>query len=36
LEHRSTLVQSLTMPVELAWLIHPAEVAPKLRQLLNR
>jgi len=36
LEHRSTLVQSLTVPVELAWLIHPAEVAPKLRQLLNR
>ncbi|MCP9891211.1 HD domain-containing protein [Cyanobium sp. Aljojuca 7D2] len=36
LEQRSTLVQSLTVPVELAWLIHPAEVAPKLRQLLGR
>jgi len=36
LEQRSALVQSLAMPVELAWLIHPAEVAPKLRQLLNR
>ena len=35
LEQRSTLVQSLTVPVELAWLIHPAEVAPMLRQLLN-
>ncbi len=36
LEQRSTLVQSLTVPVELAWLIHPGEVAPKLRQLLGR
>ena len=36
LEQRSALVQSLAMPVDLAWLIHPAEVAPKLRQLLNR
>ena len=36
LEQRSTLVQSLTHPVELAWLIHPAEVAPRLRRLLNR
>jgi HD superfamily phosphohydrolase len=36
LEQRSALVQSLTVPVELAWLIHPAEVAPKLRQLLSR
>ena len=36
LEQRSTLVQSLTVPVELAWLIHPAEVAPKLRQVLGR
>jgi HD superfamily phosphohydrolase len=36
LEQRSALVQSLTVPVELAWLIHPAEVAPKLRQLLGR
>ena len=36
LEQRSSLVQSLTVAVELAWLIHPAEVAPKLRQLLGR
>jgi uncharacterized protein len=36
LEQRSTLVQSLAVPVELAWLIHPGEVAPKLRQLLGR
>jgi len=35
LEQRSTLVQSLTAPVEWAWLIHPAEVAPKLRQLIS-
>ena len=35
LEHRSSLVQSLTQPVELAWLIHPAEVAPRLRRLLT-
>ncbi|MEB3354962.1 MAG: HD domain-containing protein [Cyanobacteriota bacterium] len=35
LEQRSTLVRSLTETVELAWLIHPAEVAPKLRQLIN-
>ena len=35
LEKRSSLVQSLTHPVELAWLIHPAEVAPRLRRLLN-
>ena len=35
LEQRSNLVQSLTHPVELAWLIHPAEVAPRLRRLLN-
>ena len=35
LEQRSSLVQSLTHPVELAWLIHPAEVAPRLRRLLN-
>ena len=35
LEQRSSLVQSLTQPVELAWLIHPAEVAPRLRRLLN-
>ena len=36
LEQRSSLVQSLTVEVELAWLIHPGEVAPKLRQLLGR
>jgi len=36
LEQRSNLVQSLTVEVELAWLIHPGEVAPKLRQLLWR
>ena len=36
LEQRSSLVQSLTIAVELAWLIHPGEVAPKLRQLLGR
>ena len=36
LEQRSSLVQSLTVAVELAWLIHPGEVAPKLRQLLGR
>ena len=35
LEQRSSLVQSLTQPVELAWLIHPAEVAPRLRRLLT-
>ena len=36
LEQRSALVQSLTITVELAWLIHPAEVAPKLRKLVGR
>ena len=35
LEQRSALVQSLTAPMEWAWLIHPAEVAPKLRQLIS-
>jgi HD superfamily phosphohydrolase len=35
LEQRSSLVRSLTEPMELAWLIHPAEVAPKLRQLIS-
>ncbi|MFO0105265.1 MAG: HD family phosphohydrolase, partial [Cyanobium sp.] len=35
LEQRSALVQSLATPVEWAWLIHPAEVAPKLRQLIS-
>ena len=35
LEQRSSLVQSLTQPVELAWLIHPAEVAPRLRRFLT-
>jgi len=35
LEQRSALVRSLAEPVELAWLIHPAEVAPKLRRLIG-
>lgn len=35
LEQRSILIQSLMHPVDLAWLIHPAEVAPKLRQLIH-
>lgn len=35
LEQRSALVQSLTIPLEMAWLIHPAQVAPKLRQLVG-
>ncbi|MFM7287073.1 MAG: HD domain-containing protein [Cyanobium sp.] len=35
LEQRSVLVQSLAAPMEWAWLIHPAEVAPKLRQLIS-
>ena len=35
LEQRSALVQSLTAPMEWAWLINPAEVAPKLRQLIS-
>lgn len=35
LEQRSALVQSLAQPVDRAWLIHPAEVAPKLRQSLE-
>jgi HD superfamily phosphohydrolase len=35
LEQRSALVQSLARPVEMAWLIHPAEVAPKLRRLIR-
>lgn len=34
LEQRSPLVLSLSEPVQLAWLIHPAEVAPKLRRFL--
>jgi HD superfamily phosphohydrolase len=34
LEQRSPLVQSLTQQVEMAWLIHPAEVAPKLRRMV--
>ncbi|MEB3235395.1 MAG: HD domain-containing protein [Cyanobacteriota bacterium] len=36
LEQRSALVQSLTQPQELAWLIHPAEVGTPLRQELQR
>ncbi|MEO1003498.1 MAG: HD domain-containing protein [Cyanobacteria bacterium J06638_7] len=35
LEQRSPLVQSLTESTEMAWLIHPAEVAPKLRRLIS-
>ncbi|MFQ6539977.1 MULTISPECIES: HD domain-containing protein [Aphanothece] len=35
LEQRSALVRSLSQPVELAWLIHPAEVAPKLRHRIE-
>jgi len=35
LEQRSALVRSLAEPLELAWLIHPAEVAPKLRRLIG-
>ncbi len=35
LEQRSPLVHSLSEPVQLAWLIHPAEVAPKLRRFLD-
>jgi HD superfamily phosphohydrolase len=34
LERRSSLVQSLTHPQEIAWLIHPAEIRPALRVLL--
>ncbi|QNI71574.1 HD domain-containing protein [Cyanobium sp. NS01] len=35
LEQRSPLVHSLSEPVQLAWLIHPAEVASKLRRFLD-
>ena len=35
LEQRSALVQSLCVSSELAWLIHPAEVGPELRQRLR-
>ena len=34
LEQRSALVRSLTERVEMAWLIHPAEVGPALRRLV--
>jgi HD superfamily phosphohydrolase len=34
LEQRSPMVHALSEPTELAWLIHPAEVAPSLRRLL--
>jgi hypothetical protein len=34
LEQRSALVRSLTERVEMAWLIHPAEVGPALRTLV--
>jgi HD superfamily phosphohydrolase len=36
LEQRSVLVQSLCVSSELAWLIHPAEVGPELRQRLRQ
>ena len=36
LEQRSALVQSLCVSSELAWLIHPAEVGPELRQRLRQ
>jgi HD superfamily phosphohydrolase len=35
LERRSSLVASLTRPLESAWLIHPAEVSPALRERLT-
>ncbi|SBO43466.1 HD domain-containing protein [Cyanobium sp. NIES-981] len=35
LEQRSVMVRSLSEPTELAWLIHPGEVAPRLRRLLQ-
>jgi HD superfamily phosphohydrolase len=35
LEQRSALVQCLTATEDLAWLIHPAEVAPKLRRWIH-
>ncbi|MCP9775886.1 HD domain-containing protein [Cyanobium sp. WAJ14-Wanaka] len=35
LEQRSALVRSLSENVQMAWLIHPAEVAPRLRRLLR-
>jgi HD superfamily phosphohydrolase len=34
LEQRSSLVRSLTRRQEIAWLIHPAEATPALRNLL--
>lgn len=35
LEDRSELVRTLAMPMEMAWLIHPAEVSSELRLRLN-
>ncbi|MEX1315938.1 MAG: HD domain-containing protein [Synechococcaceae cyanobacterium] len=35
LEQRSPLVQSLARPEQMAWLIHPAEVAPTLRRMIK-
>jgi HD superfamily phosphohydrolase len=35
LERRSSLVASLIRPLESAWLIHPAEVSPALRERLT-
>jgi hypothetical protein len=34
LEQRSTLVRSLSEQVEMAWLIHPAEVTDAVKRLL--
>jgi hypothetical protein len=36
LEERSPLVSSLVKPIELCWLIHPAEVNQQLRQALQQ
>ncbi|MEB3321550.1 MAG: HD family phosphohydrolase, partial [Synechococcaceae cyanobacterium] len=36
LEHRSALVASLCRSAEMAWLIHPAEVTPAVREGLAR
>ena len=35
LEERSPLVSSLVQPVELCWLIHPAEVQKELKAALR-
>jgi HD superfamily phosphohydrolase len=36
LERRSALVRSLTERLEMAWLIHPAEVGPAVRERLDQ